>query len=59
MKNLKEQIKQSPFGTQERFSVASGINESMLSKYVRGIRKPSEKHMEVIKRLLNDRAYKA
>jgi transcriptional regulator with XRE-family HTH domain len=51
MDNLKEKI-WARFRTQEKFAVASGIDESIVSKYVRGIRKPSPKHAEIIKRLL-------
>jgi hypothetical protein len=52
MKNLKDLINNSQWKTQERFSVAANIDEALLSKYCRGIRQPSQKHAEVIKRLL-------
>ena len=40
------------FGSQERFSIASGINESIISKIVRGVRKPTAEQKEIIERLL-------
>ena len=56
--NLKDAIKRSRFQTQERFAVASGINESLLSKYVRKLKKPTNEHEDIIERLLkNDRPY--
>ena len=52
MRNLKEMINSSQWKTQERFAVAANIDEALLSKYCRQIRPPSQKHAEVIKRLL-------
>jgi DNA-binding transcriptional regulator YdaS (Cro superfamily) len=52
MENLRDMILNSPFRTQEKFAVATGIHESIVSKYCRGLRQPSPRHMEVIKRLL-------
>jgi DNA-binding transcriptional regulator YdaS (Cro superfamily) len=52
MKNLKERIHNSPFGTQERFAAGCGITEAYISKYCRGIRRPSQKHLEIIKKTL-------
>lgn len=52
MENLKEAIRKSPYRTQERFSAASGISEAMISKYVRGIRKPNATHSKVIEQTL-------
>jgi hypothetical protein len=52
MVNLREAILRSPFRTQERFAEATGINEAIVSKYCRNIRKPSKRHLEVIQRLL-------
>jgi len=49
---LRVAILSSPFGTQERFAEAVGIPEAIVSKYCRGIRKPSQKHMEIIKKHL-------
>lgn len=54
MKNLRELIKASSFKTQERFAIASNINEGLLSKYCRGLRKLSKRHSEIIRRLLGD-----
>ena len=44
MEGLREQIKKSEIRTQEMLSVITGIHESLISKYCRGIRKPSEEH---------------
>ncbi len=41
------------FRTQELFSVVSGIPEAMISKYSRGIRKPSARHQAIIDELLS------
>jgi transcriptional regulator with XRE-family HTH domain len=49
---LKDAIKRSRFQTQEKFAIASGINESLLSKYVRKLKEPSKEHLNIINRLL-------
>ena len=57
MQDLKEKIQRSKYRTQERFSEATGINEALISKYCRGLRKPSKNHADIIKRFLrNDKA---
>ena len=52
MNNLKEIIRRSKYRTQERFAEATGINESIVSKYCRGLRKVSKRHQEIIKKTL-------
>ncbi len=52
MKNLKNIIQRSEYRTQEQFAEATGINEGLVSKYCRGIRKPSAKHLTIIKKAL-------
>jgi DNA-binding transcriptional regulator YdaS (Cro superfamily) len=42
----------SPFRTQAKFALESGISEPILSKYCRGLKEPSPKHAEIIERLL-------
>jgi transcriptional regulator with XRE-family HTH domain len=54
LKDLKTKIKRSKWMTQEKFAKACGIDESLISKYVRGIRRPPEKHMEKIERMLSN-----
>jgi hypothetical protein len=54
MEDLKESIQKSKYRTQERFSIATGIHESLISKYVRGLRKPSKNHKKIIEKLLSD-----
>lgn len=54
MNSLKESIQKSKYRTQERFSEATGINEALISKYCRGLRKPSKKHEDIIKRFLKN-----
>lgn len=53
MTNLREAIENSPFRTQETFSAKVGIAESTVSKYARGLRKPSPKHIKIIEAALN------
>ena len=52
MEKLRETIILSPWRTQERFSEASGIHESLISKYCRGLRQPSKRHLEIIRQML-------
>jgi hypothetical protein len=64
MKNLREEIKKSPIRTQEMLSVVTGIHESLISKYCRGLRQPNEDHMRRIREaltlaMLNERERKA
>lgn len=56
MENLKlrEAIKKSPYKTQEKFSVITGIAEATISKYCRGIREPNESHRKIIEEILSD-----
>jgi len=56
MNSLKESIQKSKYRTQERFSEATGINEALISKYCRGLRKPSKGHAGIIKRFLRNDA---
>jgi hypothetical protein len=46
------QLIKEKFRTQEVFSVASGIDEGVISKILRGIRKPSNTQKETFERLL-------
>lgn len=55
MENLKERIQTSKYRTQERFAEDTGINESLISKYCRGLRKVSKKHQEIIKKTLGNK----
>lgn len=52
MQDLKKKIRTSKYQTQERFAMITGIHESLISKYCRGMRKPSKNHAEIIKRFL-------
>jgi hypothetical protein len=54
MDDLRTKIKKSPIRTQERLSVATGINESIISKYCRGLRVPRKEHMVRIMIALGD-----
>jgi hypothetical protein len=40
------------FGSQERFSFAAGIDETIVSKIVRGVRRPTEHQRQVFEQLL-------
>lgn len=40
------------FGTQEKFSIASGVNESIVSKILRGTRRPSDQQKQRFSLLL-------
>ena len=40
------------FSTQEKFAVISGINESIISKLIREIRKPTEQQKTILSKLL-------
>ena len=54
MQELRERIKKSKFQTQEKFAIETGINESVVSKYCRGLREPSKQHLEIIKKALEN-----
>ncbi len=49
---LRRKIILSRFETQEKFSLATGIDEGLLSKYCRGVRKVSKHHQEIIDKAL-------
>lgn len=59
MQKLREAIRGSKFRTQERFSVETGINEALVSKYCRGLRKPSKQHQKILEKFLRDYNAKA
>jgi transcriptional regulator with XRE-family HTH domain len=40
------------YGSQELFAIASGLNETVLSKILRGVRQPTPKQAQVFERLL-------
>ncbi len=40
------------FGSQEKMAVALGINETQLSKYCRGLKRPHPKHIRLISEAL-------
>lgn len=52
---FKQAIWLSDLKTQTRLAVITGINESLLSRYVTGVRVPSPKHREAIEKALNVR----
>ena len=51
---LKEAIRNSTHRTQERVAVATGINEAILSKYCRGLKTPSPRHLEKLRQVLDE-----
>jgi transcriptional regulator with XRE-family HTH domain len=40
------------YGSQELFAIASGLNETVLSKILRGVRQPTEQQRQTFARLL-------
>lgn len=50
--NLREAIRSSKYRTQEQFATETGINEALISKYCRGLRKPSKNHKKLIDEFL-------
>lgn len=48
---VKKRIKEL-YGTQEIFSVISGINEASLSKIIRGLRAPTTDQIQIFEKLL-------
>lgn len=50
--NLRESIRRSEYRTQEQFAFATGINEGLISKYCRGLRKLSKNHKKLIDEFL-------
>jgi hypothetical protein len=40
------------YGTQERFAIAAEINETIVSKIIRGVKRPSEDQRQTFARLL-------
>jgi transcriptional regulator with XRE-family HTH domain len=57
MNNLRKLIVKSKFRTQEKFASSTGINESLLSKYCRGLRAPSKGHSKIIEQALGQKIH--
>lgn len=54
--NLRGLIKKSKFRTQERFAESIGINESIISKYCRGIRSIKDDHRQLFEQILSEQS---
>lgn len=46
------------YRTQERFSVCAGLDESIISKIIRGVKRPTEQQRQIFARLLETPAEK-